>query len=374
MPKQKRISTRYPGVYYIIGLSLASHKPEKIFYIRYRKSGRTVEEKAGRQFQDDMTPAKASRLRGQRIEGKEFSNKQKRLKAEESLRKWTIDSLWAEYKTHRSNDSSFKTDDNRYQNYVHPTLGDREPSSLIPLDLDRIRIKLLKSKSPQTVKHILGLIKRTINFGRDKGLTDDIHFKIIMPNVDNKKTEDLNPDQLSRLLKAINEDENTQVATLMKLALFTGMRRGELFKLKWTDIDFNRGFIFIRNPKGKKDQHIPMNNKSRELLSNHERSGSLYVFPGRNGGQRVSASKGLNRIKARAKLPKDFRPLHGLRHTYASMLASSGKVDMYTLQKLLTHKTPTMTQRYAHLRDEAMQKASKIADDIFDDTLKSGEK
>jgi len=41
----------------------------------------------------------------------------------------------------------------------------------------------------------------------------------------------------------------------------------------------------------------------------------------------------------------------GLRHVYASMLASSGQVDMYTLQKLLTHKSPAMTQRYAHLRD-----------------------
>jgi len=70
------------------------------------------------------------------------------------------------------------------------------------------------------------------------------------------------------------------------------------------------------------------------------------------------------RIRDRAKLPKDFRPLHGLRHSYASMLASSGKVDMYWLQKLLTHKSPQMTQRYAHLRDEVLKNASDIAGDI----------
>jgi integrase len=47
------------------------------------------------------------------------------------------------------------------------------------------------------------------------------------------------------------------------------------------------------------------------------------------------------------------------------MLASSGKVDLYTLQKLLTHKDPKMTQRYAHLRDEALRKASDVARDII---------
>jgi len=48
------------------------------------------------------------------------------------------------------------------------------------------------------------------------------------------------------------------------------------------------------------------------------------------------------------------------------MLASSGQVDMYTLQKLLTHKSPIMTQRYAHLRDETMQKASALAGNIIE--------
>jgi uncharacterized membrane-anchored protein len=46
------------------------------------------------------------------------------------------------------------------------------------------------------------------------------------------------------------------------------------------------------------------------------------------------------------------------------MLASSGEVDMYVLQKLLTHKDPRMTQRYAHLRDEALKNASQGAGDI----------
>ena len=74
-------------------------------------------------------------------------------------------------------------------------------------------------------------------------------------------------------------------------------------------------------------------------------------------------------IKKEAELPEDFRPFHGLRHVYASMLASSGKVTMYELQKLMTHKSPAMTQRYAHLRDEALRKASEVTTNILANVL-----
>ena len=49
---------------------------------------------------------------------------------------------------------------------------------------------------------------------------------------------------------------------------------------------------------------------------------------------------------------------------FASQLASSGEVDMYVLQRLLTHKDPRMTQRYSHLRDTALKRASELAGDI----------
>jgi site-specific recombinase XerD len=87
-------------------------------------------------------------------------------------------------------------------------------------------------------------------------------------------------------------------------------------------------------------------------------------YENRGGNQRTDINKQVTRIKAAAGLPKDFRALHGLRHVYASMLASSGQVDLYTLQKLLTHKNPAMTQRYAHLRDEALRRASELAGEL----------
>lgn len=80
----------------------------------------------------------------------------------------------------------------------------------------------------------------------------------------------------------------------------------------------------------------------------------------------VDINRFMRRLKVKAGLPEDFRPLHSLRHTFASYLASSGQVSMYELQKLLTHESPQMTQRYAHLHDEALQRASGAIEVMFD--------
>ncbi|MFA7013713.1 MAG: site-specific integrase [Desulfobacterales bacterium] len=185
-----------------------------------------------------------------------------------------------------------------------------------------------------------------------------------MPALNNEKTEDLTPEQLSSLLAAMNESENQDAADMMRLALYTGMRRGEIFRLKWADIDFERGFIRLRDPKGGRDEQIPLNSAARQLLETHSRTASEYAFPGRGGGQRTCIKRAVNRIKEAAGLPKSFRAMHGLRHVFASALASSGKVDLYVLQRLLTHKSATMTARYSHLRDEALRGASELAGEI----------
>jgi integrase len=374
MPAKKRFKTKYAGVYFIKAKAADSKKTEKIYYIVYRKNGRLIEEKAGRQFQDDMTPARAAGLRSRRIEGKQPTNKERRAAEKAAkIQKWTIDRLFNEYKKGRPKNKGFKVDKSRYEKYVKPVFGDREPKDIVPLDVDRLRIRLLKKLSPQTVKHVLNLLTWIINFGSNKRLCEGISFKIKKPSVNNLKTEDLTPKQLERLLKAIEKDPNIQAGNLMKLALFTGMRRGELFKLKWKDINFDRGFISIKDPKGGPDQKIPLNDAVRNVLESHPKTRSLYVFPGNNGRQRTDISRQVNKIKKEAKLPENFRPLHGLRHVYASMLASSGEVDLYTLQKLLTHKSPLMTQRYAHLRDETLKRASALAGTLIEKASKKKE-
>jgi integrase len=347
MPKQGRFRTKYPGVYYIVGKSIGLGKPEKIYYVQYRKGGRLIEEKAGRQYQNDMTPAKAANLRTLRLRGSQPTNRERR-EAEQAKRdaesgRWTFGRLWMEYKVRNPEVKGIKIDEVRWRKYLAPLFDHKEPSEVSQFEADSLRVKLSKTLKPQTVKHILGLLARISHFGVKKQLSFGLSFTVQMPRVHNQKTEDLTPETLSRLLDVIKKDSSHQAGAIMKTALFTGMRRSELFNLRWDDIDFERGFIAIRDPKSGPGQKIPLNDLARDVLKSHSRT-SEYVFPGRDGRQRKDVTHQVRRIADKAGLPKDFRPLHGLRHTYASMLASSGKVDLYTLQKLLTHKSPQMTQ------------------------------
>jgi len=100
MPTLKRNKTEYPEVFFVWGTS-PKGKPEKIFYIRYYKNGKRIEEKAGRQGQDDMTAARANGIRVKRIEG-ELSNEERREltrkeKAEKEAVSWTFNLLWEKY-------------------------------------------------------------------------------------------------------------------------------------------------------------------------------------------------------------------------------------------------------------------------------------
>jgi len=368
VPTMKRHRTKYPGVSYVNGIDPRTGKPEKIFYIRYRQNGKQVEEKAGRQHISNMSAAKASALRASRMAG-EPSNVERReaerKAAEAEAGRWTLTRLWAEYKRQKPDLRGLAQDESRWRRFIEPDFGSKEPAQLVALDFDRLRVKLLKEYSPQHVKHSLALIRRVVRFGFSRGLCGPLPFQITMPRVDNERTEDLSPEQLEKLLAAIDADPHPHAGPMMKLALFTGMRKGELLKLRWGDLDFERGFIRLVNPKGGKSASIPMNDQARELLASHPRKQETeFVFPGRDGSQRREIRRPIERIRKAAGLPDGFRPLHGLRHVYASILVSSGQVDIYTVQHLLNHRHPGTTQRYSHLRDETLRRASDLAGEL----------
>ena len=189
MPPFIREKTSYPGVFYIEGTS-SNGKPERIFYMRYRREGKIVEEKAGRQFKDDMTAARAARLRTKRIEGDQLTNQEKRKKEQQKIEaeanKYTVGRLWALYIESKTL-KGFNQDESRYRLYIKPSFEEMEPKDITPMDIDRLRLKRMKGMSPQSVKLALALLRRIIRFGSDRGICKGLSFKLEMPKVNNEK-------------------------------------------------------------------------------------------------------------------------------------------------------------------------------------------
>lgn len=239
-----------------------------------------------------------------------------------------------------------------------------------------LRKKLEKQKtikgtfySPKTISEVLKTIRMLINFGVKRELCEPRTDLVIeMPKIDNQVTEYLNPDQLSSYIKALDEDEDIQGVVFLKIALYTGMRPKAIRHLKWTDLDYENNRIMLRGETAKNNttDFIPLPEKIKEILEYMpKKENSIYIFEQKNGLPRTTFSKTARRIRERAGLPKNFRPVYMLRHNFATQLASSGQVELYTIQKLLTHKSPEMTQRYAHLMDKTLEDGSRVIEDLF---------
>src|SRR2546430_6091175 len=133
------------------------------------------------------------------------------------------------------------------------------------------------------------------------------------------------------------------------------MRRGEIFDLKWFDVDFNRRIVHVRQSKSGRPRVIPLNATTQTLLEGLPKT-SEYVFPSPKKSERRVNDVGrqFERAVKNAKIA-DFH-FHDLRHTAATRMADAG-ADPFTLAAILGHSDIRMTARYTHATDEAKRRA-----------------
>jgi len=361
MPRQIRVSTEYSGVYFV---KLANQ--DQSFFIRYKRNGKSVEEKAGRS-NEGWNAEKAYQLRTERLSGSIAAGNELQSNSDFlSQQDWTFSKIFSEYLRLRNKLKGRANDIYRFKNYLEKEFANITPLCVTQDGIERFKYNLQNRElKPATIRHVLELLRRLANFAAKNNLCSGLSFKIQMPKVENYKTEELTNAQLQKLMQVLEEESDIQVSNLVRLALYTGMRRGELFNLNWGDIDFYNKTITVKSDKKGDQPTIPLNEMAEKVLVEHAHTenGSKFVFPGRGGKKRTECKRPLLRIREKAGLPDDFRILQGLRHVYASMLVSSGKVDLETLQSLLTQKSPLMTQRYAHLLDESRTNSENIIAD-----------
>jgi integrase len=148
---------------------------------------------------------------------------------------------------------------------------------------------------------------------------------------------------------------------IITVALTTGMRKSEIFGLKWEYAKPESRFIILPVTKNNTVRLIPTNDTLLRTLEDLPRN-SDFVFAGAKGKPLVDLKISFKQACKKAGIEKFC--FHDLRHTYASHLAVRG-VHMRALQELLGHKNIQMTQRYSHLSPEHLQGAVKLLDDII---------
>lgn len=368
--KYFRVSAnKWEGVYYYESRDKEyKGKPDVCYMVNFKISGRKVWEKIGWKS-NGMTPQVAQQYRAKRIQeiqlGTPVVTASER-KAEALKRNRTIGEI-AEIYFDTKGDSlkGYKNDKHRYKKHIAPIFKNLRVPNLTQFDMETLK-RSMTGRADATIWNALELIRRIVNFGTKSNLCPALSFTIEMPRRDNERVEYLNPEETERFLSVLKTHSNQEASRMLKMAYFTAMRRGEIFKLEDRDLDFYFNLIRLRDPKGKKTVSIPMNAIAKEIIEaqllyrNEKFPGSPYLFPGTGGGQRVDSSA-VDKIKEAAKLPQEFRIFHGLRHHYAVTLANSGQFTIDMIGDLLTHKSTAMTKRYGQYLPETIQTAGAIA-------------
>ena len=295
--------------------------------------------------------------------------------------------VWMEnYARVKLRPSTFKTSQGFLKNHIKPQIGNIPLADLTSLDLQRFYKHLLdggrvdrieakkkpKGLAPKTVRNIHQMIGSAYNLAMEQKLVSKNPTQgCALPKVEHKEMRTLTTDQLSAFFQ---EARDSGVFALYYIDLTTGLRRGELLGLKWSDIDLEKGDLRVQRQIGRIDGKIiemPLKTKNAYrtlslsadaidvLVQQRRKTGnSEWVFPSPSGGPMSpdSVLHMLHRVLKRAGLPKVR--FHDLRHTFATLSLKSG-VDVKTLSSMLGHYSAGFTlNTYAHVTAQMKQDAA----------------
>jgi integrase len=174
----------------------------------------------------------------------------------------------------------------------------------------------------------------------------------------NRRTRYLTMEEEEALLNQLT-GPRAHLRPIVLLAIYTGMRKGEIFNLQWSDIDFQRGFLRVAKSKNGRDRWIPMNRLVSDALDELRENADVdnpLIFPSiKTGGRIVDIKKGFSKACREAGLVNLH--FHDLRHTTATRLGEDG-TDITTIAEFLGHTDLRMTARYTHATDRNLRAAA----------------
>ena len=212
--------------------------------------------------------------------------------------------------------------------------------------------------APVNANRGLDLLRQIMNFAIARGHTDANPAAGIVPNRRPKLTRFLSREEIARLHRVLDGQAgrgNRQQAEVIRLLLLTGCRRGEIVRLRWSEV---QGDMLMLADSKTGPRKVPLNSQARCILERQPRGESPFVFPSPRDPSRPRHHdfKLWYRVRKEASI-EDVR-LHDLRHTVASHAVMNG-VPVPVVSRLLGHSNVQMTLRYAHLGDRDIERAAE---------------
>lgn len=242
----------------------------------------------------------------------------------------------------------------------------RQMSDISAADIENYKLQRRTSVSGSTVNRELALLKRMFNLATAWDLHQDVN-----PVKKVKFFREFNTG-----LRVLSEEEEKNflqhatpyVQDIARFALNTGLRIGEIFSLRWSQVDMEKRIISVLAPKTDKLREVPINVQALTVLQawQHNKRNEFVFYNAETGRPFVDLKAGFALACRKAGI--SGVSWHTLRHTFASRLVKRG-VDIVTVKELLGHSSVTVTMRYTHTNLESKRAAVHALTGIGDNLV-----
>lgn len=399
------IKSKYKGLRYREHLTKTTgvgraKRPLRYYMMTFKFEGKTVSESLGWEGDYIKSEDHAQRINQQLQNNrkdktppftleelrKENETKQQEVEAEglrEKIKNLTFEDIFERFlevsKQKKKNPRSWKREEQLARLHLFPVLGNIPLSKIAEVPhLRKIRNNMEGVElSPRTVRYALHVVRIVFNFAIDEGIytgsnpareesskrISEKKAGIKYPQEDNTKDRYLSREEAVSLLKELAK-RSEEVHDMSLLALYTGMRFGEIANLRWSDVNLFQGVIMLRKTKSGKNRPAYMNPDIQKMFARRgQGEPDSLVFPARGRDDKPhymishiyydTVKKMFNEGIADKKKWVNF---HTLRHTFASWLVEEG-TDLYLVKDLMGHHDLKMTERYAHIGENRLKQA-----------------
>lgn len=330
----------------------------KAFVLSYRAQGRKRFMTLG--TYGALTLDQARRLAHKKlaevIDGSDPLAEKKKATQGATMKKLCADYLERHAKPHKK---SWEADDRRINRHVLPAMGIRQVIAITRADVASLHHELGKKATRHEANRVLALLGKMFECAIAWGFLPDNAAnpaRKIKKYPERRRDRWVTPEEMPRLARAINSEDNVYIRSALWLYLLTGLRKSELLNIRRTDIDWHRAELKLADTKAGRPHYLPLSGSAMSVLHQiPEQEENDYLLCGRRKGRPLIELKmAWSRIRIAAGCP-DVR-IHDLRRTVGSWLAQAGN-SLHLIGRVLNHSNPATTQVYAHFQQDAVRQA-----------------